>query len=146
MRNSPTKWFACCLIAGALNVGVAAPVELMPGVSEVEWGQATAVEGGGVVVVSDQATPPEREAARLLCRYVERRFGQKWPTHTAGDVPAGARLRVYPGQAKTFPALDRLCDGQKLAVPEQQDGYALKVWTEGGKTHRGGRRGRTAAA
>jgi hypothetical protein len=132
MRNSPTKLFACCLIAGALNVAVAAPVELMPGVSEVEWGQAMAVEGGGVVVLSDQATPPEREAARLLCRYVERRFGQKWATHTAGDVPAGAGLRVYLGQARTFPALDRLCKGQKLAVPEQPDGYALKVWAEGG--------------
>ncbi len=132
MRNTTTTLLVCSLITGFLNAAAAAPVNLMPGVSEVEWGQAAVVEGGGVVVLSDQASPPEREAARLLCRYVERRFGQKWPTHTAGEVPRGAKLRVYLGQAKTFPALARLCEGQKLAVPGQADGYALKVWAEGG--------------
>ncbi len=83
-------------------------------------------------MLADEASPPEREAARLLCRYVEKRFGQKWPTHTAGNVPRDAKLRVYLGQAKTFPALARLCAEQKLSVPGQADGYALKVWAEGG--------------
>ena len=62
---------------------------------------------------------------------MERRFGQKWTTHTAGDAPAGARLQVYLG-SQTFPALNRLCDAQKLSVPEHQDGYALKVWADAG--------------
>ena len=132
MRHFPAKILAFCLAAGALSAGASAPIPLMPGVSEVEWGQPLAFEGGGVVVLSDQATPPEREAARLLCLYVEKRFGQKWATRAAGEASAGAGMRVYLGQAKTFPALDRLCEGQKLAVPGQPDGYALKVWADGG--------------
>jgi hypothetical protein len=132
MRNSPAKLFACGLIAATLNAGAAAPVELMPAVSEVEWGQPLSVEGGGVVVLSDQASAPEREAATLFCRYVERRFGQKWPTQTAANVPADAKLRVYLGQPGTFPALARLCDAQQLAVPDRPESYALKVWAEVG--------------
>ncbi len=65
MRIATTTLLACSLITGFLNAVAAAPVELMPGVSEVEWGQAAVVEGGGVVVLSDQTSPLEREAARL---------------------------------------------------------------------------------
>ncbi len=132
MRIVTNTLFICGLITGMLNVHAAAPVNLVPGVSEVEWGLARAVDGSGVVVLADNASPPEREAARLLCRYVEKRFGQKWPTHTAGNVPQGAKLRVYLGQTKTFPSLAQLCEEQKLSVPGQTDGYALKVWARDG--------------
>lgn len=108
------------------------PVDLMPAVSEVQWGQVLPVDGGGVILLSEQASPSERAAAELLAKYVERRFGQKWPIQ-AGQADAGAGLQVVLGQRKTFAALDRLCSEQKLKVPEQPDGYALKVWTEGGK-------------
>ncbi|HSW44999.1 MAG TPA: glycoside hydrolase family 20 zincin-like fold domain-containing protein, partial [Phycisphaerae bacterium] len=119
------------LTAGALAAADAPPVNLVPGVSEVHWGESIVVAGGGAIVLSEQAGPPERSAARLLSLYVQRRFGQQWPTRTAKDVPADARLRVYLGQRRTFPELDRLCKEQQISVPEQEDGYALKVWGDG---------------
>ncbi len=120
-----------CLLAGPLGAVSPAPVSLVPEVGEVRWGESIAVEGPGVIVLSEQAAPPEREAARLFARHVQRRFGQAWPVHAEKDTPADARLRVFLGLPKTFPALDRLCDGQKLLVPGKLDGYALKVWKEG---------------
>lgn len=132
MRSAGRMSVALCLIAGVLSGASAAPVELMPGAAEVQWGQATPVDGGVVVILSDKAVAPEREAARLLSRYVAKRFGQNMPEVAASDVPADAKLRVYLGQPKTFPALAQLCDAQKLTVPEQAEGYALKVWADGG--------------
>ena len=110
---------------------LAAPVDLMPGVNEVEWGQTARLNGNAVVVLPDEATAPEREAARLLCLYVERRFKQRWTITSAANVPAGAGARIYLGQPKTFPALANLCTEQKLSVPSHQEGYALKAWTDG---------------
>ncbi len=132
MHNAIKTLFVSGLIAGALNIVTAAPINLVPGVSQVEWGAAATVDGGAVVVLADDASPPEKEAAQLLCRYVEKRFGRKWPTLTAANVPRDAKLRVYLGQTKSFPALARLCEQQKLSAPEQMDGYALKIWAEGG--------------
>jgi hypothetical protein len=114
----------------AAVAGIAAPVDLMPPVAEVEWASATPLVNSGVVLLSDQASAPEREAARLLCRYVERRFGQKWTIQAAGEAAPAEGLRVYLGQVKTFPELARLCEAQKLTVPVQLDGYALKVWSD----------------
>lgn len=132
MRIATKTLLACVLLAGVINTGAAAPVNLMPGVSEVEWGPATAVDGAAAVVLADEASPPEREAARLLCRYVEKRFGQKWPIHTAKEIPLGVKLRIYLGQTRTFPSLAQLCNVQKLSVPGRTDGYALKVWAGNG--------------
>jgi hypothetical protein len=123
---------ACSLIAGVWTVTAAAPVNLMPAVSEVEWGQAATLSGGAVVVLADEAGPPEREAAQLLCRYVAKRFGERWPVRPASQAPPVAPVRVYLGQTQTFPALARLCAEQKLTAPRQADGYALKVWADDG--------------
>ena len=120
------------LTAGSLLGAAAPPVSLMPAVSEARWGESIAVPGRGIVVLSEQAGPAEREAARLLCRHVEKRFGSQWPIFTAKEAPPDARLRVFLGQRQTFPALDRLCREQELTVPEHQDGYALKIWARGG--------------
>ena len=125
--------FACCLIAGALNAGAAAPVELMPDVSEVQWGQA--IERRGQWRSWCCRTRPRRRnekprgCSAFMWNGVSAKSGQPRPPPT---LPPGAKLRVYLGQAKTFPTLNRLCDAQKLAVPEHQEGYALKVWADGG--------------
>lgn len=122
---------AGCLTAGTLMAADAPPVNLMPEVSEVQWGESIAVQTPGVVVLSEQAGPAEREAARMLTLYVERRFGQQWPIHASKGDPSDTLLRVYLGQRKTFPTLDKLCSEQKISVPTQEDGYALKVWSQG---------------
>lgn len=123
--------FAGCLLTAMVATAATPPVALVPGVSEVKWGTPIKVQGAGVIVLADQAGPPEKNAARMLSEYIERRFGEKWSTQTAGSIPAAARLRVYLGQTSTFPELNRLCKEQSLAVPEQADGYALKVWVDG---------------
>jgi len=107
------------------------PVDLMPAVSEVEWGESLVVDGHGTIVLGEQAGAPERAAARLLAQYVERRFARKWPVSSAGDPPADVRLRVFLGRSRTFPALERICNEQHLSVPEQEDGYALRVMSDG---------------
>lgn len=110
----------------------ASPVKLMPAVSEVQWGEAAEIQGSACILLSGQAGASDRAAAELLAKYIDRRFGQKWQIVAAKDVPADAKLRVYLGQPRTFPELDRLCGEQKLSVPEQEDGYVLKVWSQGG--------------
>lgn len=115
-----------------MAAAAAAPVELMPGASEVEWGQAIPVKGNAVVLLPEKPAPEEREAAALLCRYVAKRFGQKWATQNGGTAPAGVGLRIYLGKEKASAALDQLCSEQKLEVQSQLDGYALKVWATGG--------------
>ncbi len=122
-----STWF----MTGMLSAAEVAPISLMPAVSEVQWGESVPVAGSGVIVLSEKAGPPEHHAAQLLAKYVERRFGQRWPIQTANDAPANARLRIFLGQRKTSSTIDRLCNEQRLAVPEQQDGYALKIWAEG---------------
>ena len=120
------------LVTGSLAVAQTPPVQLMPAASEVQWGQAVEVSGPACIVLSDQATPPEREAAQFLARYVQRRFNQEWPIHTAKEIPADAKLRVYLGLRKTFSELDQLCTAQNISVPEQPEGYALKAWSDNG--------------
>ncbi len=137
------------LMTGTVIAEGAPPVNLMPGVSEVQWGEATAVDGGGIIVISEKAGPPERAGAELLARYVKRRFGQTWAIEVGTDASSGTEkrketgginpparqdsgVRVLLGLRGTFPALERLCAEQKLVVPEQADGYALKVWQDGG--------------
>lgn len=107
------------------------PIHLMPAVSEVQWQDALAIEGDGVIVLSDEPSRPEREAARILAASLERRFGRRLPVQSGSNALADARLRIFLGQRRTWPTIDRLCGQQNLAVPEQSDGYALKVWAEG---------------
>jgi len=129
--------FSLIVLASWLGAGVstaaeAPPVRLVPAVREVQWSEPIPVEGDVAIVLSDQADPAEREAARLLSRYVEKRFRQRWPILAVNDAPAAARLRVFLGRPRSFPALERICAGQGLSVPPHQECYALKVWSEGG--------------
>lgn len=110
------------------------PAALMPGVSEVQWAGPLAVPHPGVIVLSDQASPAEHEAAKLLAKYVERRFARRWSIVAPDELPSGAPLRVYLGRLDTFFTLDRLCKEQSLSVPEHPEGYALKVWMQNGAT------------
>ncbi len=110
------------------------PVQLVPAASEARWGQPVSVQGPAAILLSVKATPAEREAARLLAMYVQRRFGQEWTVGTAGEAPTGLALRVLLGKRGGFPELDRMCREQNLAVVEHPEGYALKVWAEGGAT------------
>ncbi len=110
-----------------------APVNLLPAAAEVQWGEPMSTDGPGAILLAKDAAPAERKAAELLARYVKRRFGWDWSIHTAADVPAAAKLRVYVGQRQTFPELDALCKAQGLNVPEQPEAYALKTWTQDGK-------------
>lgn len=124
------------LVAGltvAPLVAADAPIRLMPGASEAEWGQSVGLSGTGTIRISPQATPAEREAARLLVLYVERRFDQKWQIQEADGGRADDGLTVYLGRPKTFAALDKLCREQNLTIPAQPEAYALKVWSAGNR-------------
>lgn len=121
------------LATGTLMAAGAPPVNLMPEVSEVQWGESIPVPADGVIILSDQAGTPEREAGRMLAQYTERRFGVKWPVVAAKDAPKDAGMRVFLGQRQDFPALDQLCIEQKIAQPNHKEGYALKVWSSNGK-------------
>jgi hypothetical protein len=136
LRPVSANTICLILMAGSFATGVSAvaepsPITLVPAASEVQWGEAVDLPGSAGIVLSDQAGPPEREAAKVLARYVERRFGRQWPIHSAKDAPADMKLRAYLGQRRTFPELDRLCTEQNISVPEQREGYALKVWSRG---------------
>ncbi len=120
-----------CIATCALTATAAPPVNLMPAASEVQWGESLPVKSPAIIVLSQEAGTQDREAARLLAQYVEKRLGQKWPIHAAQDAPKEAPVRVYLGQTSTFPALDQLCKEQNVSVPSQADGYALKVWGQG---------------
>ena len=120
-----------CLATATLTAAETTPIDLMPAVSEIQWGEPAAVSGPVSIVLSDQAGSAEQAAARLLARYVQRRFAQQWPIRADQSAPADAKLRVYLGQRSNFPALDKLCREQNIVVPEQPDGYALKVWSQG---------------
>ncbi len=111
----------------------APPIELMPAAAEVQWGDALPVGVGGAIVLSDEAAPPEREAARLLAQHIERRFGQKWAIHPVKDAPESNGVRVLLGQPRTFPALQKICRASNLALPDHPEGYALKVFSDGGR-------------
>ncbi len=116
-----------------LALAAAPPVALMPQVSEVEWGDSAAIRGQAVIVLSEKASPPERHAAQLLQRHIQRRFGQEWPISSGAKAGQDAGLRILLGQNKTFPALGEICSQRQLSVPEQADGYALAVWAKDGK-------------
>jgi len=132
MRYICSIMLAACLATNTLFAADVPPVNLMPEVSEVQWGESAAVHGAAAIVLSETANRCERTAARLLTQFIEKRFGQQWLTYTDKDVPSDARLRVFLGQRKSFPALDQLCNAQKISVPAHNDGYALKVWSQGG--------------
>jgi len=103
------------LARATLPAATPAPVELMPGVSEVQWGnEPIAIVAPAAIVISEQACQPERVAAQLLAKHVERRFGRKWPVVISKEVPANVRLRILLGQRRTFTELDRMCGEQKL--------------------------------
>ncbi|HOB74598.1 MAG TPA: glycoside hydrolase family 20 zincin-like fold domain-containing protein [Phycisphaerae bacterium] len=108
----------------------APPVALVPAAAEVQWADRVSIPGPGAIVLPNQASPAEQEAAGLLARHVERRFGQRWTIGTAETAPE-TRFRLYLGQPHRFPALDRLCRDQNLSVPEHPEGYALKIWPQG---------------
>lgn len=132
------RFICSILLAGWLTTGTllaadTAPVDLMPEVSEVQWGDSLAVDGPVAIVLSEKANRCDRTAARLLSQYIEKRFGQKWLTYSTNEAPSNAKLSIYLGQRKSFPALDKLCSAQNISVPTNDDGYALKVWSQGGK-------------
>ncbi|MBI4580781.1 MAG: hypothetical protein HY718_13825 [Planctomycetes bacterium] len=121
-------WFA----AGVVMAAEVSPVKLVPGVSEVQWGEAASIRGPGLILLSEQASAPERTAARLLSVHLERRFGHEWPVQSGRDTPRQGQTRIFLGQRSTFAALDAICREQKLSVPQQQESYALKVWAQDG--------------
>ena len=88
----------CLLLAACLTKTVCAvqapPVQLVPAVSEVKWGPALPVKGSTVILLSPQASPPEKHAAELLQKCVQRRFGQKWAIVSSTDASKDAGLRV----------------------------------------------------
>ncbi|MGB9624376.1 MAG: glycoside hydrolase family 20 zincin-like fold domain-containing protein, partial [Phycisphaerae bacterium] len=128
--------FSFIVVAGWLGSDIstaaqAPPIRLVPAAAEVQWGEPIVVGGEAAIVVADQADPAEREAARLLGRNIEKRFGRRWPILSVTDAPANVPLRVVLGQPRRFAMLEDICAAQKLTVPSQQDGYALKVWSDG---------------
>lgn len=128
IRIIPTALFVACLSLTAPLAAETPPVPLVPAVSEVQWGRRVPAGTSGVIVLSEKASPAEHEAARLLAKYVERRFRSQWAIGKATETPANASPRVYLGQRETFPALDDLCREQNLSVPDAPEGYALKAW------------------
>ncbi len=111
-------------------------IRLVPAVSEVRWsGGQVAVPEPAAIVLSGQATPPERYAAELLRDRVLKRFGQKWPIHGGALLESSGtdtKTRVLIGLPRTHPPLDRLLKTARIEVPPAADGYALHVSVESG--------------
>lgn len=117
--------------ASALAAAETQPVRLMPAAAEVRWGPPLNVNGGGILLLSEQATPTERYAAQLLQRQIKRRLGQDWAIQAPKEPARRAGIQIWLGRPEALHALDRLCNEHSLQVPKDADGYALGVWSQG---------------
>lgn len=128
--------FACIVSTAVL---AAQPPTIVPTPREVKWSAeapASIASDSVAIVLGKQATDPEQHAAYLLAEFVQKRFGQKWPTIREGEEQATHQTLVILGQRSTCQKLDELCRKQNIelsgAAPGH-DGYVIASANEGGK-------------
>lgn len=125
-----------CLLA--VSAGQAA-VSLVPAPREVHWrGRDVHLAPGRVaIVVGSQASAPERSAADLLGRSVQRRFGQTWPIIEEG-ASTDASVQILAGCRASHQLLDRLCrshDVELDAAKPGHDGYVIRTLEADGRLY-----------
>jgi len=123
-------------LLGGSNLPAETPI-LVPAPREVKWSSASPVSlapGTVAIVVGKQATDPEKEAARLLKEYVEKRFGQQWPVVAEGEEQSNQQTLIILGQRVTCQLLDALCQQHAVDLSAESpghDGYVIQPIKEG---------------
>src|ERR1043166_282910 len=117
------------------------PPVLVPAPREVKWSVPT---GSGVILAPDtvaivlgnQASEPEQEAARLLRDFVAKRFGRQWPVLREGEEQATHKTLIILGQRTTCRRLDEACRNHSVELSKTTpgpDSYILEMVQDGGQ-------------
>lgn len=132
------------LLAAALVLSseslTAQPPATVPTPREVKWSSeppAIIAADSVAIVLGKKATDPEQHAAVLLAAFVQKRFGQKWPTIREGEEQASHKTLVILGQRSTCQKLDELCrkaDVDLSGSSPGHDGYVIASANDGGKS------------
>jgi len=88
------------------------------------------------IVLGSKATEPERYAAEMLQRHIQKRFGRPIPIHTEGEIPEGVQQVVLLGQAETNTWLARLLREKGIEREprsEGRDDFQIEIVSDGAR-------------
>ncbi|MGC8863214.1 MAG: glycoside hydrolase family 20 zincin-like fold domain-containing protein, partial [Armatimonadota bacterium] len=111
---------------------------LFPRPKEVKWlgGPFPIPAGATAIVIGAGATEPEQYAAEALQRYVNKRFGRKWPIlRETADLNL-YKLIVLLGQRSTCKMIDSLCRKWSIKLTDRSpghDGYVIQFGNDSGR-------------